>query len=136
MGLRPLYFKIMNVGTYTVKWTYSKDFVVQHRSNKQRKETAYRKRMGLEKVSKTVQQPRDITLCEIFDKEGKMISSESVVRLWSDIYCKDTARKLSMEKALASSELDRKARGTFWEVYRLQTKTPKWNLKVKIEDKK
>jgi hypothetical protein len=110
----------MKVGNkFTVKWEYDTDYVVRQVNGK------------------SVQVERDITRCTIVndsagENENKIISSETIARMWSDPYCKDTARKLSMQKALAfSSEvLDKQTRALFWEVYRTQTKVPKWSKKI------
>lgn len=106
----------MKVGNYTVKWTYDTDFIVQH--------------VG----GKAVDKERDITICEIIDNDAQggedpIVTRESIARLWEDPYCKETARKVSMDKALTFSTFTKKERSQFWEVYRTQTKNPRWTCK-------
>lgn len=111
----------MNVGNFTVQWTYDKDFIPQHAKGSTGKKVVTNKR-------------RDLTICTIYDTtvaegEDPVVSRESIARMWSDLDCRDTARKISMEKALAFSELEKEQRAMFWEVYRTQTKEPRWNNK-------
>lgn len=106
----------MKVENYTVKWSYFTDFIVQHVEGK------------------PIQRERDITECQILkndvkDGENPIIAQESIVRLWTDTYCKETARKVSMNKALIFSKLEKDERSKFWEVYRTQTKEPRWSYK-------
>lgn len=103
----------MNVGKHTVKWIYDTDFIPQHIKGK------------------VVDRQRDITICQIVDSEtSEVITEQSIAKIWSDPYCRDEARKISMSKTLGLSNFTREQRTEFWEVYRTQTKTPKWGKKV------
>jgi hypothetical protein len=116
----------MKVGKFTVRWTYDTDFIVQHGKN-------------AEGAKLPVQKERDITTCTIFDdsvKEGEnpVVCTGSIARMWSDPYCKDTARKISMDTALMFSPFEKEERAEFWEAYRTQTGTPRWNAKKKEDE--
>ena len=102
----------MNVGKHTVKWIYDTDFIPQYTKGK------------------AVERKREITICAIVVTEtNEIVHQESIAKLWSDAYCKDLARKISMGKTLAFSKFTKEERAEFWEAYRVQTKSPKWSKK-------
>jgi len=43
-----------------------------------------------------------------------------------DSFCRDTGRKVSLSKALQSSDLTKRQRKNVWEDYRNMTNTPRW----------
>ncbi len=91
----------MEVGEYYVKWQYTNKEVLKK-----------------EKKINCVN-----TKCLIFANKILLYSANTVCSP-NDIDNKDTARKISLQRAIKLFGKDTRIK--FWEAYRVMTKTPKW----------
>lgn len=65
-----------------------------------------------------------LTNCEI--KHGDNLFVGQAICSEKDNFCKDCGRKLSLKRALKSTEYNKDLRRGIWEAYRRMTKTWRW----------
>ncbi len=70
---------------------------------------------------------REITNCDIFDKNRTLVSTGNAILNPRDTMDKNTARKITLSRALEI--FTKQERKEFWEVYRTSTIIPRWETK-------
>jgi len=72
-------------------------------------------------------QQRWRTICWIFDpKSDPLFYWGESRRMREDVDNKEFAKKKSLERALAKMTISKETRAEIWELYRTQTKQPRW----------
>lgn len=92
----------MKIGNFSIKWYY---------------DTVLYPETLTESVS---------TTCRVFNN-NELIAESVVTRYYKDPHCKETARKVSLTRALRNSNLDKAQRAEIWEGYRTKGSVPLWD---------